>query len=110
MTNPGNRIRRWVTLVLLSLLWWSTTPLISQATEVRYRVIKIIEGAGTTVPEAGGINQKGQVVGSIDVRGSPKFWLWSEGVRQDLPLGNGRSEEHTSELQSRPHLVCRLLL
>src|SRR3989442_9651589 len=26
-----------------------------------------------------------------------------------LPEGN-RSEEHTSELQSRPHLVCRLLL
>src|SRR5690554_7154074 len=24
--------------------------------------------------------------------------------------GEGRSEEHTSELQSRPHLVCRLLL
>src|SRR3989442_7398165 len=24
--------------------------------------------------------------------------------------GNYRSEEHTSELQSRPHLVCRLLL
>src|SRR3989442_9609828 len=23
---------------------------------------------------------------------------------------NGRSEEHTSELQSRPHLACRLLL
>src|SRR3989442_5840028 len=23
--------------------------------------------------------------------------------------GAGRSEEHTSELQSRPHLVCRLL-
>src|SRR2546422_3139217 len=27
------------------------------------------------------------------------------------PIGNrGRSEEHTSELQSRLHLVCRLLL
>src|SRR5215813_4751528 len=25
-------------------------------------------------------------------------------------LLDGRSEEHTSELQSRPHLVCRLLL
>src|SRR3989442_3955686 len=25
-------------------------------------------------------------------------------------LREGRSEEHTSELQSRPHLVCRLLL
>src|SRR5436305_9694155 len=24
--------------------------------------------------------------------------------------GTARSEEHTSELQSRPHLVCRLLL
>src|SRR5690625_6685914 len=26
------------------------------------------------------------------------------------PIGTGRSEEHTSELQSRGHLVCRLLL
>src|SRR2546422_4696301 len=25
-------------------------------------------------------------------------------------IGSGRSEEHTSELQSRLHLVCRLLL
>ena len=28
----------------------------------------------------------------------------------DIPIGNIRSEEHTSELQSRLHLVCRLLL
>src|SRR3989442_10956833 len=27
-----------------------------------------------------------------------------------IDAGDGRSEEHTSELQSRPHLVCRLLL
>src|SRR3989442_2651707 len=27
-----------------------------------------------------------------------------------LRRGERRSEEHTSELQSRPHLVCRLLL
>src|SRR5262245_64939365 len=27
-----------------------------------------------------------------------------------LPAGLGRSEEHTSELQSLRHLVCRLLL
>src|SRR6266498_5884310 len=31
----------------------------------------------------------------------PLFLRWQRG---------GRSEEHTSELQSRPHLVCRLLL
>src|SRR5690554_7157273 len=30
---------------------------------------------------------------------------------EDVITANpGRSEEHTSELQSRPHLVCRLLL
>src|SRR2546429_7351026 len=33
------------------------------------------------------------------------------GLDSSLPiLGTGRSEEHTSELQSRLHLVCRLLL
>src|SRR2546422_5914087 len=30
--------------------------------------------------------------------------------RQRVRLALGRSEEHTSELQSRLHLVCRLLL
>src|SRR5690554_7417070 len=32
---------------------------------------------------------------------------WSKSQVGSSPL---RSEEHTSELQSRPHLVCRLLL
>src|SRR5690625_6668264 len=31
-------------------------------------------------------------------------------VLDDGRLTDGRSEEHTSELQSRGHLVCRLLL
>src|SRR5690606_40122434 len=31
-------------------------------------------------------------------------------VRQRGPFGTQRSEEHTSELQSRENLVCRLLL
>src|SRR3989442_8978448 len=30
--------------------------------------------------------------------------------RSRRPPGSSRSEEHTSELQSRPHFVCRLLL
>src|SRR5690554_7365753 len=33
-----------------------------------------------------------------------------EGGRGAFAGGDARSEEHTSELQSRPHLVCRLLL
>src|SRR3989442_6404565 len=33
-----------------------------------------------------------------------------EGIKQLKKAPIKRSEEHTSELQSRPHLVCRLLL
>src|SRR5690554_7105672 len=35
-----------------------------------------------------------------------RFWCRCWSSRRS----NVRSEEHTSELQSRPHLVCRLLL
>src|SRR5690625_1421305 len=31
-------------------------------------------------------------------------------LKKQLDINNSRSEEHTSELQSRGHLVCRLLL
>src|SRR5690554_7492031 len=38
-------------------------------------------------------------------------WLVAAGVIISIYFGFiQRSEEHTSELQSRPHLVCRLLL
>src|SRR3989442_9073967 len=42
------------------------------------------------------------------------FWVFSK-VTNSGPANSSvrtglRSEEHTSELQSRPHLVCRLLL
>src|SRR2546422_7908274 len=39
------------------------------------------------------------------------FWIWfiiPQLLRRPIP--EYRSEEHTSELQSRLHLVCRLLL
>src|SRR5690554_7298561 len=35
---------------------------------------------------------------------------WPARTRGEFDTYDGRSEEHTSELQSRPHLVCRLLL
>src|SRR5436305_11199812 len=37
---------------------------------------------------------------NLDLPSLPGCWNWH----------TERSEEHTSELQSRPHLVCRLLL
>src|SRR5215813_14382798 len=36
--------------------------------------------------------------------------LARQGYELTIGVGFTRSEEHTSELQSRPHLVCRLLL
>src|SRR5690554_7095888 len=35
---------------------------------------------------------------------------WTVNLGAGANWFSGRSEEHTSELQSRPHLVCRLLL
>src|SRR6266498_4992941 len=45
-------------------------------------------------------------------RRRPRRWprrrrTWSS---RSISRTSSRSEEHTSELQSRPHLVCRLLL
>src|SRR3712207_7454689 len=46
----------------------------------------------------------------VDVEGGP---CGARVLRDELGVGGGReqrSEEHTSELQSRQYLVCRLLL
>src|ERR1041384_8872545 len=44
----------------------------------------------------------------------PIYWLWGTPRHVGRPRGGsysrGRSEEHTSELQSLAYLVCRLLL
>src|SRR5687768_18031344 len=45
-----------------------------------------------------------------NVRFVPARQPWIVGDRYVSRLASGRSEEHTSELQSRLHLVCRLLL
>src|SRR3989442_12788910 len=56
----------------------------------------IIESILTTLDPAGTVNF------------APMGVEWGEEEIVIKPAG--RSEEHTSELQSRPHLVCRLLL
>src|SRR5437870_6865187 len=47
-----------------------------------------------------------------DESGSKVVAKTTTGTRRvaEVPVNPGRSEEHTSELQSRGHLVCRLLL
>src|SRR3989442_3275260 len=58
----------------------------------------------TTLFRSVTITQIGVVL--VSYRGDQGSWV-QRIFRRDLRT---RSEEHTSELQSRPHLVCRLLL
>src|SRR5690625_5906736 len=54
------------------------------------------------------LGEPGDDGGARDIaRGVPAHAI---GDREDRCGGQQRSEEHTSELQSRGHLVCRLLL
>src|SRR5690625_1347091 len=69
-----------------------------------------LECAGE-IADAGDTNREiGEKVGALLVGGGyAEYVAVPEG--QLLPIPEGfRSEEHTSELQSRGHLVCRLLL
>src|SRR2546429_5510323 len=51
-----------------------------------------------------------RAVGTRPVQGSPRSARHAAANRRQRDAGVCRSEEHTSELQSRLHLVCRLLL
>src|SRR5437899_3766245 len=51
--------------------------------------------------------------GALEPRGDlvdPASGIVGQGRARRLRVNNDRSEEHTSELQSLRHLVCRLLL
>src|SRR5438045_5933409 len=61
-------------------------------------ILKILKGAGETAA-------LGEAIAITGEKGEDISALLS-----DLPAANARSEEHTSELQSLRHLVCRLLL
>src|SRR5690348_17666833 len=52
------------------------------------------------------------IVGISAYKGQPRFMAQASHFSTRIPiyLGTMRSEEHTSELQSPVHLVCRLLL
>src|SRR3989442_4398279 len=61
----------------------------------------------TTRPQPSRIS--GIIETAVETIGRPRA-IASKSFAGTCPIVSTRSEEHTSELQSRPHLVCRLLL
>src|SRR5690554_5899961 len=99
MREPGNK----VTLILFRIaVWpWPATPL------------RMDNNGLDTLSAIGNSKLKGEstwagAIRSIRSNAFTRLWAWRALVA--LALKRSRSEEHTSELQSRPHLVCRLLL
>src|SRR5690554_7738459 len=77
----------------------------------------------TLITNDGGKYEKGYIEAELDI--DPSLWFFEchfqgdpvmpgclglDAMWQLVGFFLSRSEEHTSELQSRPHLVCRLLL
>src|SRR5439155_10985298 len=89
----GARVRsqpRALALVLLAVL-----PLTAPGPGAAYEVVTVVDG--------------GAVAGTLKFVGTPPK-LDPIPVNKNRDVCGERSEEHTSELQSRGHLVCRLLL
>src|SRR3712207_7237431 len=67
-------------------------------------------------PIAAGLNLLAAALSEGQPVRAARLWGASEAMREALgkpnlsPIERSRSEEHTSELQSRQYLVCRLLL
>src|SRR5687768_18290317 len=71
------------------------TTLFRSLGSIYQRIAKYVASAETSAPSA-------------YTRGMPD-WLHNDALNAHVSA-TARSEEHTSELQSRLHLVCRLLL
>src|SRR5690554_7473415 len=81
--------------------WWRTA--------VIYQIYprSFADASGDGIGDLPGITSK---LESLAALGIDAIWLSPFFVSPQRDAGYDRSEEHTSELQSRPHLVCRLLL
>src|SRR5690625_2378732 len=80
----------------------------------RAGAVEPVEAMRTTESAAGSSLKVRTIIGLVILGAGIAFaiWgaLWTDGTTGNRASLVGRSEEHTSELQSRGHLVCRLLL
>src|SRR5690554_7678949 len=90
------------------LLLFAITVLMG-CTSSKDKNINQIVDQGDAIMLLGEVNRDGLKMKAFDSWYSPGYENYQpkpEVIKELKP----RSEEHTSELQSRPHLVCRLLL
>src|SRR5690625_7960719 len=107
--RPGHRMRRWTVRRLGGTAWWKTHSRHRLGIGLE-RLVLMLQAAEV---KPAGLEQHAQIylaaVGDVHAQALQL----AARVRDALPsvsLLTHRSEEHTSELQSRGHLVCRLLL
>src|SRR3712207_9521482 len=69
-----------------------------------------VQVVGEVARRGQGVGMVGSVALSVELVGALEQGLRGSGFAAGLQIRSRRSEEHTSELQSRQYLVCRLLL
>src|SRR2546422_4750696 len=98
----------WIIVLLALLLWWR--PYVWEGLAVMLG--NVLMGV-VAVPFWGRLApyQQNRLLAFLNPEVDPRATGWHV-IQSKIAIGSGglRSEEHTSELQSRLHLVCRLLL
>src|SRR3712207_7623887 len=75
-----------------------------------FRSAKFWEGSGFGVQDSGRRRRGGGGIAKGDRIQDSAEWFGGGRKTDEGYAGDSRSEEHTSELQSRQYLVCRLLI
>src|SRR5690554_7759813 len=109
--NKHSRIMKRFLIICFLFLGFSITILSQETIEVTGIVVdntnEPLIGVNISIKDAPGLG----TVTDIDGRYKVKVNTYQHLIFSYLGFEKQeRSEEHTSELQSRPHLVCRLLL
>src|SRR5256884_1643362 len=93
--------------------WNQTGNLLSADGLTELRALLTREPAATAARGAPSVEHVAAVLAKVTQSDQPRAGWWTrlkQWLREVLAPRPERSEEHTSELQSRLHLVCRLLL
>src|SRR5437870_2755651 len=92
---------------------WTTASITETLTNHIYEGLYSLDSSNRPIPmlAEGHTVSKDGLVYTFKLRQGVKFHNGKEMTSEDVVASlTSRSEEHTSELQSRGHLVCRLLL